>query len=222
MIKYLLKKVKGKGFVLDEKISQADLYSIAFKYALMLVKGFAIFRRRVFLGKSVKLSKRRNLLLGNWVKISDYVRIDALAKEIVVIGDGCSIGEYTRIECTGSIQKVGIGLSIGKGSGIGAFSFIGAAGGVTVGENVIMGQYVSFHSENHNFNSLEIPIKLQGVTSKGIVIGDDCWVGSKVTFLDGAHVGHGCVVAAGAVVSGTFPDNSVIGGVPAKILKYRG
>lgn len=62
-------------------------------------------------------------------------------------------------------------------------------------------------------------IREQGVNSKGITIGNNVWVGAKVTFLDGAFLGNNCVVAAGAVVKGVFPDNVIIGGVPAKILK---
>ena len=56
---------------------------------------------------------------------------------------------------------------------------------------------------------------------KPITIGNNCWIGAKVTILDGTKIGNGCIVAAGAVVKGIFPDNVIIGGVPAKILKYR-
>ena len=66
-----------------------------------------------------------------------------------------------------------------------------------------------------------MPIRLQGVSHKGITIGRNCWIGAKATFLDGAEIGDGCIVAAGAVVRGTFPENVVIGGVPARILKTR-
>ena len=55
----------------------------------------------------------------------------------------------------------------------------------------------------------------------GVKIGCNCWIGAKVTILDGTEIGNGCVVAAGAVVTGKFPDNVIIGGIPAKILKYR-
>ena len=57
------------------------------------------------------------------------------------------------------------------------------------------------------------------MTSKGIKIGNNVWVGTKVTFLDGSKVGDNCVIAAGAVVNGEFPNNVVVGGIPAKILK---
>lgn len=66
-----------------------------------------------------------------------------------------------------------------------------------------------------------MPIRQQGVYGKGIKIGKNCWIGAKATFLDGTVIGNGCVVAAGAVVKGNFPDNSIIGGVPAKIIKMR-
>jgi acetyltransferase-like isoleucine patch superfamily enzyme len=59
------------------------------------------------------------------------------------------------------------------------------------------------------------------VNRKGIKIGKNCWIGSKVSILDGVQLGNGCIVAAGAVVTKSFPDNSIIGGVPAKLLKTR-
>lgn len=65
-------------------------------------------------------------------------------------------------------------------------------------------------------------IKNQGVSNKGIKIGNNCWIGSNVTFLDGSELADGCVVAAGAVVTKKFSENSVIGGVSAKIIKIRG
>ena len=77
------------------------------------------------------------------------------------------------------------------------------------------------HSENHVFSDADKTIREQGVSHKGIKIGSNCWIGAKVTILDGAVVGDGCVIAAGAVVRGTFPENCVIGGVPARILKFR-
>jgi acetyltransferase-like isoleucine patch superfamily enzyme len=108
---------------------------------------------------------------------------------------------------------------MGDHTAIGDFAHFGASGGIEIGSNVIMGSYVSFHSENHVFSDNTILIREQGVTSKGIKLGNNIWVGAKATFLDGTVVGNNCVVAAGAVVNGIFPDNVVIGGVPAKILK---
>ena len=80
----------------------------------------------------------------------------------------------------------------------------------------------SMHSENHRASDPDLPIRLQGVTHEGISIGSGCWVGAKSTILDGARIGDGCIVAAGAVVTaGTYPDRSILGGVPAKVIKSR-
>jgi acetyltransferase-like isoleucine patch superfamily enzyme len=62
---------------------------------------------------------------------------------------------------------------------------------------------------------------LQGVNSKGIVVEDDCWVGANTTFLDGAHVGHGCVIGAGSVVRGEIPPYSIVVGAPARVIRSR-
>lgn len=87
--------------------------------------------------------------------------------------------------------------------------------------DTIIGNYVSFHPENHNYKDFNVPIRLQGVSGKGIKVGNNCWIGAKATFLDGSEIGNGCIVAAGTVVNGKFPDNVIIGGIPAKILKNR-
>jgi len=100
-----------------------------------------------------------------------------------------------------------------------AYSYIGAAGKVTIGEKVIIGQHIAFHAENHDYERADIPIKEQGTRRKGIVIKDDCWVGSNTTFLDGAQVGRGCVIAAGSLVRGEIPSDSIVVGAPARVLK---
>jgi acetyltransferase-like isoleucine patch superfamily enzyme len=67
-----------------------------------------------------------------------------------------------------------------------------------------------------------MPIRLQGHTLKGIDIGEDCWLGNGVTVLDGVNVGRGCVLAAHAVVTKDVPEYAVMGGVPARVLRFRG
>lgn len=115
------------------------------------------------------------------------------------------------------------GMTIGNNVGLGSHGCYGVGvGSLEIGDNTIFGNYVSIHPENHVTYNVEVPIRLQGVRSKGgVKIGENSWIGAKVTILDGTVIGNGCVVAAGAVVKGHFPDNSVIGGVPARILKMR-
>ncbi|AKR43386.1 DapH/DapD/GlmU-related protein [Methylophilus sp. TWE2] len=217
-------KIKGESYKLDGNLGLLTIFQIALERLRNLLRGICYSRKlnqRVFVGKHVTIKNRRYLCLGKGVTIGDYVSIDGLSRDGISIGNNVSIGPFSILQASGVISNLGAGLKIGDNSGIGAYSYIGAAGGVSIGQNVIMGQYVSFHSENHNFSLPDIPIRKQGVTREGIVIEDDCWVGAKVTFLDGAFLSRGCVVAAGAVVRGVIPPNSVIGGVPAKVIKSR-
>lgn len=147
--------------------------------------------------------------------------VDALSRDGVVFGDGCSVGMNTVIQCTSLLNKLGKGLIVGHNTGLGTHSFYGCAGGVTLGDNVMVGNYVSFHSENHIFADKNKTIREQGVTHEGIVVGNDCWIGAKATILDGTIIEDGCVVAAGAVCRGYYPKNSIIAGVPAKVIKVR-
>lgn len=97
----------------------------------------------------------------------------------------------------------------------------GCAGGVKIGNDIIAGQNIRFHSENHNYLDKNKLIKEQGVSHKGITVGNNCWIGAGVVFLDGVKVEDGCVIAANAVLTGNYPKNSIIGGIPAKVIKER-
>jgi acetyltransferase-like isoleucine patch superfamily enzyme len=68
---------------------------------------------------------------------------------------------------------------------------------------------------------LDIPIRLQGVTNKGIKIGNNCWIGSGAVFLDGVSVGDGCVIGANTLVNKSIPANSIVAGNPVRIIKSR-
>lgn len=132
------------------------------------------------------------------------------------------MGFFTHIELTGSLRLLGKGMIVGNKVGLGSHGHYGSGAGLLeIGDNTIFGNYVSVHPENHNFSDLSIPIRSQGVNGKGVKIGHDCWIGAKVTILDGSVIGAHSIVAAGAVVTGVFPPYSIIGGVPAKILKMR-
>ena len=156
------------------------------------------------------------------LSIDANVYINALSTKGIYFGKNVSIGKYTTIECTGSLKNLGKGLIVGDNVGMGSHGFWGCAGGIEVGDDTIFGNYVSLHSENHNYKKMDVPIRLQGVSHKGIKIGKNCWIGAKVTILDGAIIGDGVIIAAGSVVTaGEYSNNAIYGGVPAKIIKYR-
>lgn len=228
LIQKLLKIAGKDGADIDERIGSGYILGLCRKYGFMMVRGrlFSLgsssIGKNVFVGRGFKALRKKDLSIGENVKIHDGVYIDALSREGVVIGDQVVIGRNSRIECTGSIRGIGKGIRIGDRSTFGSDCFFGAAGGIEIGSDVVAGQYVRFHSENHNFDDLDLPIKDQGVTHEGIRIGNNCWIGAGAVFLDGAELGDGCVVGANAVVTKKFPANSVIGGIPAKLIRKRG
>jgi acetyltransferase-like isoleucine patch superfamily enzyme len=222
MIKILFQKLlnkSGKKYSLDSRIPQKLIVSVLIKRVVMLVRGFLKTGKKVFIGNNTKIQNTRNIVFGKSVTIDNYCVIDGFSSEKIIIGDCVKIGAFSTLSSTSHMSKYGKGLKIGNNSAVGQFTEFGAAGGIEIGNDVIMGSYISFHSENHNFNDPSKLIREQGVTSKGIKIGNNIWVGAKVTFLDGCVVGDNSVVAAGAVVNGIYPINSIIGGVPAKVLK---
>lgn len=209
----------GKSHEVGSDIPVGLLLSEMAVKATAIARGLIIMRRRVFLHSGVRVKGKRWLRIEPYAVVEHGVVLNAFAREGVSIGSRTRIGAHSILGATNHLGALGKGIHIGADSAIGQFSFVGAHGGVEIGDNVIMGQYVSFHAQNHNFSDPALPIRLQGTTSRGIRIEDDVWVGAKATFLDGSHVSSHSVVAAGAVVAGSFPPGVVIGGVPARVLR---
>ncbi|MBN1043580.1 acyltransferase [Clostridium botulinum] len=228
ILEFFIKKIKGNDFKLDKDLSLSYLFSKVISMIINLIRGniksLLVNKKSniIFIGARSKLKMKRKITFGTGINIGKYAVIDALSKKGVTLGDNVSIGDFSRILCTGTIRNVGKGIKIGNNFGCGENCFFGAAGGIEIGNDVIMGQNVRFHSENHNFSDINIPIRLQGVTNKGIKIGNNCWIGSGAVFLDGVNVGNGCVIGANTLVNKDISDNVIVGGIPAKILKMRG
>lgn len=96
------------------------------------------------------------------------------------------------------------------------------SGKVRCGDGVRIASHVSIVGFNHGFDDPSMPIHMQKHESLGITIGDDVWIGANAVVLDGVTVGRGAVIAAGAVVSKDVPAMAIVGGVPAKVVRYRG
>ncbi|WP_258724064.1 acyltransferase [Cellulomonas sp. NS3] len=218
-------RAKDESYLIDEGIGAGYLLHVVIERVAMKVRGLVLFpgrSERPSVGARARVRSKGDLLVGRGVTIGADAYVDALSVDGVRLGDHTTVGRGTRIECTGSLRQRGRGLTVGRRVGLGTDSFYGCAGGVTIGDDTIVGNFVSFHSENHVADRLDVPIREQGVTHAGIRVGAGCWIGAKVTVLDGAQIGDGCIVAAGAVVAaGTYPPNGIYGGVPARLLKTR-
>lgn len=111
-------------------------------------------------------------------------------------------------------------VTLGDYSGIGINAKI--YGTCHIGRYVMMGTDVTVITRNHCFDRTDIPMMEQGfLPEEPVWIGDDVWIGDRVLILPGVHIGNGCIIAAGAVVTKDVPDYAVVAGVPAKVIRMR-
>lgn len=224
----LIPQVGTDGEPLDRPLSDWDALGILVRVSMGVLRGLPVrFGARhskglLLVGRGVTVTGAQHLTLGRQVKIEDHAELQCRSHRGVVLGDGVTIGRNVSIRPSSYYgHEAGEGLTVGAGSCIGALSWIGASGHVTIGVDVMIGPRVTVLPENHIFSRLDVTMKSQGVLRSRVVIEDDCWIGAGATILSGVRVGRGSIVAAGAVVARSVPPRSIVGGVPARVLKYR-
>jgi len=227
LINKLANNIMGRNLSLNEEMPLGYLIGILIQRIGMIIRGMIVGLflgekgKAFFVGKSVTIRCRKKLKIGRSVSLQDYVLIDALSIDGITLGDNVSIGIRSMIKTSGSLGKLGKGMKMGHDSAMGNDCFVGAAGGVFIGDYVAIGQNVRFHSENHEFSDRNKLISEQGVSNKGIIIGNDCWLGAGAVFLDGVTVGKGCVIGANSLVTHDIPAYSIAVGSPARVIGER-
>nr|WP_269430795.1 acyltransferase [Methanosarcina siciliae] len=148
-------------------------------------------------------------------KYSNFLR-SKVGKHLLGRSKSCVI--RIGVELDRSSKYVFIGSSQ-----IGEFSVLSArrGGEIYIGDDVIMGGRVIFHTLNHNYDKKDILIKKQGTIVKPINVGDDCWIGSDVIILPGVTIGKGSVIGAGSMITKDVMPYSVVAGNPARVIKKR-
>lgn len=218
-----LKSCKGSDYQIDENIPLLYLLQLIFGKLYSLFYGMLRLRtlRRAMVHPSAIIKCSSKFYFGKNLNIERGCYIDALSKNGLVLGDNVSMGINTCIRLSGSFRCIATGVKIGNNVGLGTHGYYGCGvGTLEIGDDTIIGNYVSIHPETHIFADPNKPIREQGVCSRGgVKIGSNCWIGAKVTILDGTKIGNNCIVAAGAVVRGEYPDGVLIGGVPSRIIK---
>ena len=199
--------------------------SISSKDKLIIYKntGIKAFRgliKRLFLkevhglflvGKKVKISHGGHIRCGRNVKFEDYSEIHGLCSDGLIFGDNVTISRGVMIRPSSYYGgDLGAGLVIGNNSSIGPHGYVGCSGRIIIGSNVMFGPKCSLFAENHVFSDSQSTIKSQGIKQKGIIVEDDCWIGSNVVILDGVIIGKGSVIGAGTMVTKDVPSGSVI------------
>jgi acetyltransferase-like isoleucine patch superfamily enzyme len=218
---------KDSSYKVTSNYTTKESYKILLYRGIQILRGIRIriklksSRGFMFCGKSVIIEHGYMVESGSNLILEDLIYINALSEKGIRFGNNVTIGRGAIITCTGVIANKGKGLTIGNNSAVGSYSYIGARGEIRIGDDVIMGPMVTIISENHNYERLDLPIRKQGESRKGIIIEDDCWVGNGSTILDGVTVGLGSVIAAKSVVTKDVEAYSVVAGVPAQQIKCR-
>jgi acetyltransferase-like isoleucine patch superfamily enzyme len=157
---------------------------------------------KIRIGNCVTLrsgARIRRIGANSFISIGDHTNIDSGANirtyrnAAVIIGDHCYVGPYTCI----------------------------SGGQVTIGNDCLIASHCSIYANNHIFANPHQKIRDQGSTNEGIIIEDDCWIGSGVRIVDGVTISKGSVIGAGAVVTKDIPPFSIAVGVPARVIKQR-
>lgn len=111
-------------------------------------------------------------------------------------------------------------VELGNNSGIGIRATL--TGRVIIGSQVMMGPECIIYTKNHLFSRTDIPMCQQGFDEEQpVIIEDDVWIGGRVIILPGVRIGHGSVIGAGAVVTSDIEPFSIVGGVPARLIRKR-
>jgi acetyltransferase-like isoleucine patch superfamily enzyme len=148
---------------------------------------------------------------GRGSKIYWSVRMDTPPYRLFSLGQNSVVESYSCIN-----NAVG-DVIIGDHTRIGIHNTI--IGPVTIGSHVNLAQGITVTALNHNFCDTTRRIDEQGISTNPVTIEDDVWIGANAVILPGVTIGQHAVVAAGAVVTADVPANTVVGGVPARIIK---
>jgi acetyltransferase-like isoleucine patch superfamily enzyme len=135
---------------------------------------------------------------------------------ILTIGNNVVIQDYAFFQLTKPHPKVTIGDDVV----IGRHNMITAKGNITIGSYTRIGAFVQILDQGHGFEKDQL-IMYQNAIIEDTSIGEDCWIGTGAKILKGVKIGNGVVIGANAVVTKDIPDYAIVGGIPAKIIKYR-
>ncbi|MGV3184722.1 acyltransferase [Weissella paramesenteroides] len=149
---------------------------------MVILRIFNYIKKKI--GRFFLIRKNKdNLILGENIYWRSRFSVIIEDNGKLVIGDGCLFNFDCSITCLGQIS---------------------------IGNSSIFGENVKIYDHNHKFNKKNTIISKQGMSVGKVKVGNNCWIGSNVTILKGADIGNNCVIGAGAIISSTIPDNTLV------------
>ena len=163
------------------------------------------------------LPKRIRLFV--WNRVSRKKGVIRIAQRYMLCKSlGAGVGDNVSIHDNVFFFNIE-NMKFGNNVSVHPMCYFQASGGIEIGNDVSIAHGVTLMTQNHAYEDKNIPIKDQPVISKPIIIEDNVWIGAKVTVLYGRRIGKNSVIAAGAVVTKDVPPNTVVAGVPARVIK---
>jgi acetyltransferase-like isoleucine patch superfamily enzyme len=176
------------------------------KYGRLLLR---FLRRRLFTSAGWRWGTDGPLFLGKRLQIQIAKRGRVDFGRFVWIGDG------TKIRCHEGEVVIGAKTVLGQDCTISAYKR------VRIGEQCVIADRAMFIDFDHGVIEVERPIRQQGIYKRDVIVGSNCWIGYGACILRGVRVGDNAIVGSNSVVTRDVPANSVVGGVPAKVIRTR-
>jgi len=170
-------------------------------------------------------------------KIINYVRVfrAKLSHQGIVINGGLNLEKGVRFVITQdgkiclsgpiwlhrlcTLQADGGRIIIGSNTSIGPFTIIGSIAAVTIGNNCMIAECVSIRDHDHAYGNSSVPMRVQGWVTRPVNIGNNVWLGNKVTIMKGCTIGDDVIIGANSVVTHDIPSNSIAFGCPARVVR---
>jgi len=176
------------------------------------------FRIRAFVRRRIGLAVTRlqhpRIAFGPRCDVRPGAELRVARGATVQFGSGCVLDRGFTLECSGRIE-------VGDRTVFGHHCTLAADRSVVIGSRCLIGELTSIRDHDHAFDELTSAILDQGRVTAPVTIGDDVWLGAKVTIARGVTIGSGAVVGAHAVVTRDLPPGSVAAGVPARVIRMR-
>lgn len=195
-----MNKEAPEGFFIDNAIEVRKRQGVGWKKAILLALYYHL--ARYMPGPPLLFGR-----FGMWCRMK-------LARRIFK-----KTGRYFKVHSNVDFGT-GINVEIGENSSLNRGAWVG--NDTIIGDDVMMGPEVIMLSGSHNFEDTTIPMTHQGAPPRNpIVIGNDVWIGTRTIILPGVKVGNHVIIGAGSVVTKDVPDWAIVGGNPAKLIRYR-
>jgi acetyltransferase-like isoleucine patch superfamily enzyme len=163
----------------------------------------------------LKLRWRGRLVTDGLCFVGPGVKLEIGRGAVLRLGRWSWLGHGTKIRVHEGVCDIGAKTVFGQECTISAFQH------VSIGRECVIADRVMLIDFDHGVVEVERPIRLQGIYKRDVRVGSNCWIGYGACLLRGVTVGDNCVIGTNTVVTKDVPDNAVVAGAPARVLRMR-